>query len=503
LPRTREVGGFREKLVVCSMRLLMHSPPFPGRVVSILDGSAAGWLFCACAALSVFLGSSAKAGQELQPVESAPVVPVGTGQGQRPHVLVYDLERCLELASQNYPRVSEARARLRRVRGQLSEARTAPFGEFKATGLVGVIPTLRGTTIYSPDSDITVDDHLSPMYRFTLQGVVPVWTFGKIDGVREAAKAQVELTREELRKARLEVMMMVREAFYGFQFARDALALVRDAAQEVDKYVADLEPRVRRGDADESDLFELRLQRSELEARESEALGRLAVARSSLRFLIGASGDIDIPDEPLAELSEPLRALSSYVAEARSSRPELGMARAGVRARRAQVEQQKAGYYPNLGIGLSVDVAHAGSVADQRNPFSYDPVNFARYGGALVLDWKLDFLPQAARVDQAEARLAEVRATERYAEGGVVVEVERAFYEAEAARRRVKTYEAAVKLARKWLITTQQGIEIGAYEPKDLTDPAKEYALRRFAHMNAVYDYNIALSRLALATGRR
>jgi outer membrane protein TolC len=204
----------------------------------------------------------------------------------------------------------------------------------------------------------------------------------------------------------------------------------------------------------------------------------------------------------LSAASPSLGDLSSYLAEARASRPELQMARAGVRARQAQLEAKTAGYYPNLGLGLSVDVAHGSSVTDQRNPFARDPINFVRYGAALVFDWKLDFLPQKARVDQARAQLVEVKATERYADGGVVVEVERAFREAEAAMRRMKTYEGAVKVARRWLISTQQGVEIGAYEHKDLADPAKEYALKRFAHMNAIYDYNMALSRLALATGR-
>lgn len=417
-----------------------------------------------------------------------------------PNVL-YDLPRCLELAAQNYPRVSEARAQLRRVRSQLAEARTAPFGEFKATGLVGVIPRLRGTTLYSPDSDITVDDDLSPMYRVTVQGVLPLWTFGKIDSVREAAGAQVELKRQELHKARAEVMLLVREAFYGLQFARDALGLLHNASSEIDKYVADLEPRVREGDADESDLFELQLQLAELEAREIEARGRLAIASASLQFLVGAPRGFDIVAQPLAPIAKPLEGLAKQLSHARAFRPEIGMARAGVRARQAQLEEKKAGYFPNVGLGLSVDVAYGSGVTDQQNPFARDPINFARYGGALVFDWKLDFLPQMARIDQAEAQLAEVRATERFAEGGVAVEVERAFRQAEMARQRMETYERAVRLARRWLINTQQGVEIGVYEHKDLKDPAKEYAFKRFAHMNAIYDYNMAVSRLALATG--
>jgi hypothetical protein len=47
----------------------------------------------------------------------------------------------------------------------------------------------------------------------------------------------------------------------------------------------------------------------------------------------------------------------------------------------------------------------------------------------------------------------------------------------------------------------QQGIDVGTFEDPDIVDPAKEYALRRFALMTATFDYNVAIAKLALATG--
>ena len=61
------------------------------------------------------------------------------------------------------------------------------------------------------------------------------------------------------------------------------------------------------------------------------------------------------------------------------------------------------------------------------------------YGAALVLRYKLDFLPQCAR-GAGPAQLEELRATERYALGGVAVEVETAYREAKDAQRRLDAY---------------------------------------------------------------
>ena len=124
-----------------------------------------------------------------------------------------------------------------------------------------------------------------------------------------------------------------------------------------------------------------------------------------------------------------------------------------------------------------------------------------RYGAGLVLRWQLDFLPQAARVAQARAQLEEIRATEQFALGGVGVEVETAFAEAKEAEKRLDAYTRATQYARQWLIKVQQGIDVGTFEDEDIVDPAKEYALKRFSQMSALFDFNVALSKLALATG--
>jgi len=44
-------------------------------------------------------------------------------------------------------------------------------------------------------------------------------------------------------------------------------------------------------------------------------------------------------------------------------------------------------------------------VEDQKNPFVKDNANYLSYGAALGFKYKLDFLPQSARLAQANAQL--------------------------------------------------------------------------------------------------
>ncbi len=414
---------------------------------------------------------------------------------------VHDLRTCLRLAKQNYPKVAEAKARLGYKRAQLWQAKTQPYSEFSLIAGIGPAPTVRGTSVYSPNTDASLTSNMALAWQVGIEGAVPLWTFGKISNLWDAADAQIRVGEHEVKKEKNQVQLSVRRAYYGTQLSRDSLLLIRDAKSRIDKYIGRLSKRVEDGDGDDIELIKLKMHRADLEVKESEAERQERVALAGLRFLTGVRGAFDIPDEPLRRHPHSLGPLPRYLKAAQLFRPEINMARAGVQARRAQVRLEKARYYPDLGLGLSAKWARAPEVTDQTNPYVKDPGNYFHYGAALVLRWKLDFLPQSARLAQAEAKLEEMRATERYATGGVAVEVEEAFAEARSAKKRLDAQKRSLKLAKQWLIKVQQGIDIGTFEDEDIVDPAKEYALKRFAYMSAVFDYNVAVAKLGVATG--
>jgi outer membrane protein TolC len=414
---------------------------------------------------------------------------------------VVSLKRCLEMAALNYPKVLEARARLAQKRAQLDQAYTAPYSDFTMTGGIGPAPTVRGTSVYSPDTDKALTSRMGAAWQLGVTGAIPIWTFGKITNLWDAADAQVRVGEHEIKKEQNDVKLSVRRAYYGVQLARDALTLLHEASGRIDTYLGRLQKKVDSGDGDEVELLKLKMYRAELEARESEATRQQAIALSGLRFLTGGGADVDVSDTPLQRSSHRLAPLARYLSAARLYRPEVNMARAGVLAREAQLRMERAKFFPDLALGMSFNYSAAPLVEDQRNPFVKDNANYLSYGAALVFKYRLDFLPQSARLAQANAQLEEQRATERYALGGVGTEVEQAFLEAEDAARRLDAYTRATSYAKQWLIQVQEGIDVGTYEDQDIVDPAKEYATKRFLQMNATYDYNVALAKLAQATG--
>ena len=417
----------------------------------------------------------------------------------RPRAL--SLKRCLELAVLNYPKVQEARARLAQKIAQLDQAYAAPYSDFTMSGGIGPAPTVRGTAVYSPDTDKALSTTMSAAWQLNVSGAIPLWTFGKITNLWDAAKAQVRVGEFEIKKEQNDVKVSVRRAYYGVQLARDALILVREATSRVDTYLERLEKKVKEGDGDDIDLLKLKMYRADLEVRESEAMRQEAIALAGLRFLTGGGPEADVVDAPLHQNSHRLGPISRYLSAARLYRPEVNMAHAGVLAREAQTRIERAKFFPDLALGLNFGYSAAPQVEDQKNPFVKDNANYLSYGAGLVFRYKLDFLPQSARLAQANAQLEEQRATERYALGGVGTEVETAFREAEDAARRLNAYARSTSYAKQWLVQIQEGIDVGTYDDQDVVDPAREYATKRFLQMNATFDYNVALAKLAQASG--
>jgi outer membrane protein TolC len=439
-------------------------------------------------------GSSSAAASSIASSVASPPKP------EKPKGAIYDLAKCLALADARSPTIRQSKDRLAQAHAQLDEITWVPWSQWTVTGGAALVPEIRGTSVYSPNGDISISSKLGPAWRIGVEGVIPIWTFGKITSATAAASAAVDLALADVDKTRILVRHDVRRAFFGLELAHDARYLLELAQGKLDDAVKKAEGN---DDLDEADVLRMKTYQMEVKARLGEVDKGERMATAALRFLVGvdAPASLDIPEEPIAPPKKPLTDVVVYLKRARLNRPEIRMVQAGVKGRSAQLDLAKARLWPDIGLGLSFGYANAPIITDQTNPFVVDNANYLRYGVGLVFRWNLDLLPGAARVRYAEAQLAEVRDLEAYALGGVGVEVENAWAVAKDAATRVKFYGEAEQIAKKWVATVSGGIAVGTREDKDIIDPLRSFLTNRYAYLQAVMDLNVAISGLAVATG--
>lgn len=413
---------------------------------------------------------------------------------------VYSLTDCLTLADANSAQIKMALDRLAQAHAQLDEIKWVPWSQFTMIGGVAAVPEIKGNAVYSPNGDISLSSKLGPAWRIGVEGVVPLWTFGKISAANEAADKLVEIAAADVLRMKSLVHHDVRRAYFGLMLAHDARYLIDNATSKLDSAVSSLEEK---DDADEADVLRMKTLRAEIRARYGDIEKGERIATSALRFLTGVEEPraFAVPDEPIKPPKKPLLDVVVYLADAKVNRPELKMVKAGIEARRAQLDLAKARMYPDIGLGLSFGYSNAPYIADQTNPFVLDNANYLRYGFGVVFKWNLDLLPAAARVHYAEAQLAELADTQTYALGGVGVEVQTAYAGVRDAQIREKEYGEAEQLARRWVATVTAAVSIGTKEDKELVDPLRYYLTDRYNHLQAIMDLDVAYSSLSLATG--
>ena len=419
----------------------------------------------------------------------------------------YSLTECLALADRNFPNLWAARARLAYAHAQLDEATWTPWSQWSAQSTFGVAPTLLGTVIYPQSTlqsrNIVSLDSLKPFFGYGISGVVPLYTFGKIETAREAAEANVRVSEWDMEKWRETMRMDVRRAYYGLQLARDAKEIFSDAKDRLDKGIQGIKDKLAKGDANVTDIDRLRLEAYEQEviSQSLQAPKGEVYALAALRFITGVQAGFDVPDEPLKRPDRPLVSIVQYLEAARVLRPDVNMARAGIVARRAQVEYNRAKLFPDLGLGLGADFLSTPSALSQQNVWASDNWNHFYYYFGFGLRWSLDLLPQTARIREAESQLEETRALERLALGNAMLEVEKAYADAVEAKGREEAWDRAEHVAKQWISTVQDHIDLGTVDERSLLEPLRAYANARGQHLYALMDYNVSLSSLALASG--
>jgi outer membrane protein TolC len=417
--------------------------------------------------------------------------------GAEPRLTLAD---CLKLAEANAPQLAIAAQKVAQAHAQLDEVRWVPWSQWSAGGTLALAPEMKGSGVYSPEGDLSASTTMAPAWRVTFDGIVPVYTFGKIEHSSAAAAAFVESVRAEGQRARDLIRHDVRRAYVGLQLARDGRYLVKQLRKEIGAVVA----KMRADDGlDDSDVARVELFWVEMGARLGEFERLEGQHTATLRLLTGLEPPkpFDIPEDPLATPRSTLGDELLYLKSARLHRPEVKQVGAGIRARSELVEFSRAKLFPDVGMYLGAGFASAPIVSDQTNAFVVDNFNFYRYNYAFPFQWKPELLPNAARIAVAQAQLSEVRNLELFALRGFGVEVVNAYAAARDAETREKSYGEAVQISKRWYVSAGAAIGAGLRPDSDLFEPLRSYMMNRYNHLMAMHDLAVARSQLALSTG--
>jgi outer membrane protein TolC len=417
--------------------------------------------------------------------------------------VVYGLSDLLARALQHNPTVEQERWKIEQASADLTQARAAHFlPHLRLETVGGLVPDAKGD-VFNPPSDTTGLRGVGPFGQAELEFVQPLYTFGLLSNMRDAAAAGVKVAEAARADAELKASLEVKELYYGLLLAKELETLASKLSSE-------LKERSEEVDLDDPTLplstgYKLKLASLELDSRLRGIRNKSQLVHATLawRCAIPDGEEWQPQAEHLVQDSTRVPPLDSLIAIAAVQRPEWRQLNAGISARRSLESAATSAFYPQIFLAGGWRFGIAPDRTDQHNPFVKDDFNFSSLGMFIGMRQSFEWGLLNAKRNKARAQLLELKSQERAAAEGIRLDVSRAhadFVEAEAG---LEASHEGRRLGRQWISLARDEYEFTeeAQDLKALVSAFEGFAETEQAYHQAVYDYNVALARLERAVG--
>ncbi len=418
---------------------------------------------------------------------------------------VVSLEEAIALAVKNSPQIKEEQFGVLKRQSQRAQADAARFAQLEINVVGGPSPRARGDQIHSPDSK--TDPAITGVFGLaTISLVQPLYTFGKIDSLREAAAHGIAVSKAQVNERATKVAMLVYEAYYGYLLAAALENLALEIEEQLTGTLAKTKRQLSAGapGVDNIDLLKLETFQGELQKQLNDIREGKELAQTGLRTLLNLdpTQPIALADTALEPRVRDLGTVEQYLTDARQLRPEFTQAREGVKAFEKLVDATKADYYPVVFFGVFGSLAAATNRDRVENPFVHDRLNDSAIAPVLGVNWKFNLGITAGKVEETEAELGKIQQKQALAEQGIPFQVRQAYLEVQQHQANIEATRKGFRSGRQWLVAAVSNFDLGVGPSKDVGDAAVAYAKLRAGYLQSVYQYNLGFAKLDHMAGR-
>ncbi|MBP46586.1 MAG: hypothetical protein CMH53_01455, partial [Myxococcales bacterium] len=412
------------------------------------------------------------------------------------------------LAQRNSPLMKAAQADLASYQSLLSQANSGRFPRFEVTGFFAPLPQKRVGT----DGSNWLKDwdwsSLSPLVTAQLSFSQVLWTFGKIDALRAAAKAGIDIGRATTQVAKMELHYRISQAWWGVVLAKEMTQIISKGSVQLQRQRARLERERDQAEDedkpfDETRLLRLRLAEADLQTKVRQAKRAAALATDTLKATLNLSqlAKVTPKSSRIEALDLKLLPIAAYERLAVENHPKLLALRRGTVARYHQLQYQKRRMWPDLVLTGRLAYTYAPSVTTGDESLADNPTNPTQSGAGIGLRWRLDVFRQLARIDTAKAKARKARSLAKVEELKIRVAARELARQTKDAQELLVVYEKAMRAARGWMSSESQMAKGGFSDYRDLLNSMEQYYRRKIAWLEGIYRFNVQVAALSRAVG--
>ncbi len=374
-----------------------------------------------------------------------------------------------------------------------------------------------GIVISDSDNPFAIPNQFRSGFSVT-QKIFDIRTFWGVAGAQKYLRAAREAGVEREEQILID---RVRREYYQALLADANKRVVAQSVERTGRTAIEAAQRVARGVAPKYQRLSAEVELANLETQLISASGQSDAALDQLKFTLGVPVEQPIvlttTLTPADEAVLHTVATDNVIAAAAEHRPDLRQSDINIELQRIQGKVARAEYFPSL--DAFADVSYVGNVPDERTftiSNSSDPFSFTRGQNdffadeywdltasvGLSLTWTIfDGFQRRQRVQQRALAIEKAEIAHEQLVNAVRLEVEQALREVRTARLRIASQEKNVQRAELNYEYASARLREGVASPLEEREASGLLDQSRLSYLQAVFDFNSALSRLEVATG--
>jgi outer membrane protein TolC len=368
----------------------------------------------------------------------------------------------------------------------------------------GVVPGAKGDIFFSPDKQTDLDD-LGPFYKFDLSFVLPLYTFGGISSVVEAARQNLSIKESKKNLTAADLSLQVVRAYWGLSSAEKTESLAKSSLESFEQLLSEIQKRLQDKDSevDDSDLLEAKTYRIDIEKIRQESIQNKDLAAKAFNVLLDLNLDehVSTASETSPEFVLDENTQHQFTRLASEQRPEIRGLQSAINAIQAKINLTESQRLPVFYIGAGFSYAYAGNRYDQTNPFVVDNFNYRNIGFLFGLKWNPNIFFHNAEIQKNRYQHQAALEKMRLLKAKIGLEVSQAFIEARKNDALLKAAIESLKAAKTWLQISLDNWEMGIGDSYRLLRAYQAYFRLRGEEIKREYEFNVSLAKLSYILG--
>lgn len=281
-------------------------------------------------------------------------------------------------------------------------------------------------------------------------------------------------------------------AYTGLLLAKKNFGVILQSLKYANATLSLVQSRYSNGFSVKSDLLRAKVRIADLEQQRLSANNRIEIAKNYLNAAMGLPVDTPVnADAYFKKSSEPEGNLIDFIQKAVKNRPELQILRLKKEIAVKEIKIAESAHLPSINIFANYE-NNSEDLSNGQNDYSL--------GAAMRINLFSGF-GISAKINSAKLFLSRIREIHKSMETNVKIQTRQAWLDLKTAWKRIHVANSALEQAVENLRIIRNRYENGLLTIVSLLDAELADQRARANHFNAVYDYESARIRLALASG--